>query len=115
MKAIAIAAIIAGLAASAAQAQPVTTGGGNVCIRTNWIDHTKVPDNRTILFYMRDSKIWQTRLSNECPLLNVNGFIYSPTPTDEICGNLQSIRVVSSGAVCMMGPLVPYEPPSRGS
>lgn len=110
MKAIAIAVLAALVAATAARAQPDTTMGGNVCIKTNWIDHTKAPDDRTILFYMRDHKVWMTHLSNLCPQLRINGFIYMPTPPDQICGNLQSIRVIRSGAVCMMGPLLPYMP-----
>ena len=89
--------------------------GGTVCLKTDWIDHTKAPDNRTILFYMRDNKVWRTTLSNLCPQLMINGFIYEPTPPDHICGNLQAIKVVDTGAVCMMGPIVPYTPPGQGS
>lgn len=107
--------VIAGLAllagALAAGAQPESANGGNVCIRTDWIDHTKAPNDRTILFYMKDHKVWVTHLATLCPELSFNGFIYMPTPPEEICGNLQTIRVIRAGSVCMMGPLVPYTPP----
>ena len=115
MKTVAIAITAAGLAISAAQAQPVTTGAGNVCIKTDWIDHTKAPDNRTLLFYMRDNKVWRTTLVHECPLLPINGFIYAPAPPDEICGNLQAIKVIGTGMVCQMGPILPYTKAGQGS
>ena len=91
-------------AALAAQATPP------VCIRTLDIDHTKAPDNRTILFYMKDGKVWSTTLVSYCPELSFNGFVYGPTPPDNICGNMQTIRVIRSGALCEMGPLVPVAP-----
>jgi hypothetical protein len=89
-----------------------TPSPGNVCIRTLDIDHTKARDNRTILFYMKDGKVWSTTLTSYCPELSFNGFIYGPTPPDNICGNMQTIRVIRSGALCELGPLVPVTPRS---
>lgn len=83
---------------------------GIVCIRTLDIDHTRAPDNRTILFYMKDGKIWSTTLTAYCPELTFNGFEYGPTPPDNICGNMQTIRVLRSGSICEMGPLIPVTP-----
>ena len=85
---------------------------GNVCIRTLDIDHTKTPDNRTIMFYMKDGKVWSSTLTSYCPELRFNGFVYGPTPPDNICGNMQTIRVIRTGAICEMGPLVPATPRS---
>ncbi|MDE2185092.1 MAG: hypothetical protein KGJ78_18920, partial [Alphaproteobacteria bacterium] len=82
-----------------------------VCIRGIDIDHTKVPDSRTILFYMRDGKVWKNTLMNDCAGLKFEGFIYSPTPPDDICDNMQTIRVLRMGTVCMMGAFTPYTPP----
>lgn len=111
MRSVAIVAFVALAGLQNAEGQPAATSGGT-CIRTAWIDHTKAPDDRTILFYMKDHKVWMTRLSTVCPELRFNGFIYMPTPPDQICGNLQTIRVIRSGSVCMMGPLEPYTPPA---
>ena len=105
--AIAVASLMAPFAALAAAAPP-----GNVCIRTLDIDHTKAPDNRTILFYMKDGKVWSATLTSYCPELVFNGFVYGPTPPDNICGNMQTIRVIRTGAICEMGPLVPETPRS---
>ena len=113
MKRIAMGLMIAALAAASAHAQSsYTTEGGNVCLRALWIDHTKAPDDRTLLFYMKDNSIWKTHLKSLCPQLQMNGFSYVATPPDDICGNLQAIRVIRSGAVCMMGPFEPFGPPS---
>lgn len=101
-------AVIWGTSALAGPARP-----GTVCIRTMDIDHTRAPDDHTILFYMRDGKVWSTTLASNCPELSFNGFVYGPTPPDNICGNLQTIRVIRSGAVCEMGPLVPVTPPEH--
>jgi hypothetical protein len=63
---------------------------------------------------MKDGKIWSTTLTAPCPELSFNGFVYGPTPPGDICGNLQTIRVIRSGAVCEMGPLMPATPPQHG-
>jgi hypothetical protein len=114
--AVAIAGSIAFLAGAAA-AEPAVSADDSpatVCIRTIDIDHTRTPDNRTIQFYMRDGKVWQTRLTSYCPELAFGGFSYLATPADNICGNLQSIRAIRPGAVCEIGPLLPA-PPAHGS
>lgn len=95
------------LAAAAASAQPAHTGA---CLRTTDIDHTKSPDDRTILFTLRNGAVYQSTLPTICPQLSMNGFSYEATPPDQICGNLQTIRVLRSGAVCLMGPLMQIMP-----
>jgi hypothetical protein len=77
------------------------------CIRSLDIDHTKVPNDRTILFFMKDGTVWSATLRSDCPELRFNGFEYGPTPPEEICGNMQTIRVLRSGAVCEIGQLAP--------
>ena len=93
-----------------AVADPV---GAPVCIDTYRIDHTRTPDNRTIIFYMKGGIVYQSTLPAECPMLRFNGFGYVATPPAQICGNLQSIRVLRTGSVCLLGPLVPITPSSN--
>jgi hypothetical protein len=104
-------ALAAGLAAGPASAQPASvSSSGNVCLKTIQIDHTVVPNEHTILFYMKDHKVWQNTLKGgDCVGLRFNGFVYAPTPPDQICGNLQTIRAIQTGSVCMMGSFTPYE------
>lgn len=78
-----------------------------VCLRALDVDHTKTPDDHTILFFMKDGKIWSTTLNSDCPELRFNGFDYGVTPPDNICANMQTIRVLKSGAICEIGSLIP--------
>jgi hypothetical protein len=91
------------LASTAAYAAPV-------CLQSHEIKDTKVTRERTIEFRMLDGSVWQNTLVNACPELRFNGFSYVATPPDEICGNLQSIRVIRSGSVCLLGPFVKIVP-----
>ena len=81
-----------------------------VCLRSIDIDHTKTPNDHTILFFMKNGQVWNTTLRADCPELIFNGFAYDPTPRDSICANMQTIRVLKSGAICEIGPLVPAMP-----
>lgn len=81
-----------------------------VCLRSIDIDHTKTPNNHTILFFMKNGKVWSTTLRRDCPDLIFNGFEYTPTPRDNICASMQTLRVLKSGAVCEIGPLVQVAP-----
>jgi hypothetical protein len=102
--------LIAG--ASSAEAQPALKT--NVCLKTYLIDHTKAPNDRTILFTMKDGSVYQSTLPATCPQLSFNGFSYVATPPEDVCGNLQSIRVVRSHSVCLLGPLVQIAPARPG-
>ncbi len=102
MKQIILAVALAMLAMPAAQAQ--TAAGGSVCLRTFDIKDTKTPDDRTIIFHMNNGDVWKNTLRNSCPELKFNGFEYTATPPDEICGNMQTIRVIRAHSVCLLGP-----------
>jgi len=102
--------LIAGASSAEAQSAPKT----NVCLKTYLIDHTKTPNDRTIIFYMKDGSAYQSTLLADCPQLSFNGFSYVATPPEDICGNLQSIRVVRSHSVCLLGPFVQIAPARPG-
>jgi len=115
MKAIAITAVIAGLAiapAAADETKPAQPAQNTVCLWTYQIDHTTVPDKNTILFYMRDGKIWKNTLPQPCPGLLFHGFAYV-AHADQICSNMQSIQVIETHEVCMLGAFEPYTPPPK--
>ncbi len=78
----------------------------NTCLMTHRIDNTKVVDAKTILFRMKDGKVWRNTLQTPCPGLLFEGFVYV-AHNDQICGNEQSIRVLRSHEVCMLGPFAP--------
>ena len=112
MKLAAAALVLAIAAAAPASAQPESKP--NVCLKTYLIDHTKAPDDRTIIFTMKDGSAYQSTLPAACPQLSFNGFSYVATPPADVCGGLQSIRVVRTGAVCLLGPFVQIAPARSG-
>ena len=108
------------LIASALALASLATGAmaqnsGSKCLRTILIDRTKAPNDRTILFYMKNGAVYQSTLPTTCPQVSIYGFSYVATPPDEICGNLQSIRVIRNGAVCLLGPFVQITPKAAPS
>lgn len=72
------------------------------CLYTYQIDRTRVVDAKTIDFRMRDGTVYRNVLRNSCISLPFNGFVYV-TRVDQICDNLQSIRVLQSHEVCLLG------------
>jgi hypothetical protein len=103
MKTILIVAAVAAMTTVAAQAQPAMSSGPT-CLRSTDIKDTKTPDSRTIIFDMNDGSVYRNDLKNDCPQLNFNGYAYVATPPDQICGNLQAIKVLRTGSVCLLGP-----------
>ena len=83
------------------------TQTGNVCLWTYQIDHTTVPDENTIVFHMLGGKTWINKLATRCTGLKFYGFRYDVNGSREICGNLQTIRVLNTGTVCLLGPFTP--------
>jgi hypothetical protein len=101
------AAALAACVALPAQASPV-------CLETFRIDHTSVVDSKNILFHMKDGKVWHNALRNSCPALNFHGFIMNVRGgNDTVCSNQQSIKVIDSGEVCMLGEFTPVEPKNK--
>ena len=72
------------------------------CLYTYQIDRTKVVDSQTIDFRMRDGTVYRNVLQHKCTGLHFNGFVYR-VQTDEICDNLQSIRVLQTNDICLLG------------
>lgn len=101
------AAAIAAAAAFPVQAAPV-------CLQSTRIDHTHVQDAQTILFYMKNGDIYANALKNACPGLHFHGFVMNIRGgNDTICSNQQSITVLETHEVCMMGAFTPYKVPTK--
>lgn len=105
------------LSISPLQAASDSQPQASVCLYTYLINDTETPDESTIIFRMKDGKSWTNKLPRRCPGLRFHGFSYVVRGNNEICGNLQSIRVLETGNVCLLGPFVPSEtkPPATGS
>ena len=72
------------------------------CLYSYQIDRTKVVDAKTIDFRMRDGTVYRNVLQHSCTSLPFYGFVYV-VKADQICDNLQSIRVIQSHEVCLLG------------
>jgi hypothetical protein len=77
---------------------------GKTCLWTYQIDYTDVPDERTIVFHMKGGEVWTSKLPRRCPGIRFHGFSYVVRGNDQLCGGLDSIRVLKTGSVCQLGP-----------
>lgn len=102
--------LVGGTVAMAQNGAGTTTGGGT-CLWTWQIDHTHYVAPRTVMFYMKDGRIWQNTLKGPCPGLAFHGFSYV-LHTDQICSNEVGIRVLQTGEVCSLGAFSPSARPT---
>ena len=93
-------------AALIAPAAAAPQGHSPVCLQSSRIDRTTVVNPQKILFRLKDGQVYSSRLRSPCLGLRFNGFVYV-TPMDEICGGFQSIRVLQTNQVCILGPFEP--------
>jgi len=84
-----------------------------VCLNLHDIQSTQVPNDRTIIFHMRDGKVWQNRLRTVCPMLSVSPWTQVIHGPDVVCSNEQFIHVTQTGDNCVLGDFTPLAEPSR--
>ena len=76
----------------------------NMCLRTEDIRSTSSKDGKTLVFKMRDGRTLVNHLQGVCPDLKFNGFDWVVRGgIEEVCENIQSLRVLQSGQVCVLG------------
>jgi hypothetical protein len=101
---IAFSAATIALAAGPSVAAPAIAPSTRDCIYERDIRDQNIPDDRTIVFHMRDGTTYVNHLASACPGLHIhNGFAYDGTPNSELCSNDGSIRVVETGTHCLLG------------
>ena len=76
-----------------------------ICIDTRNISNSEEQDHgKAILFKMRDGTQWRSTLQGACPDLAYNGYSWTiRNPDNTVCENVQSLRVLQSGEVCVLG------------
>jgi hypothetical protein len=116
--AIAIAGLAAGCTAGAQpQGSVENPHAAPVCLASYNIDHTSVPDDNTILFYMRDHSVWKNTLIGRCYglRLDTRGFTYTPTSpgSNAICSNLVTIRTNTDHNNCLLGAFTQVSGPAH--
>jgi hypothetical protein len=88
------------LAAHAYAAAPAPSA---ICLNVNQIQRTEATDDRTILFHMRDGKVWRNTLRNNCPMLKTSPFTQVLRAGGLVCANQQTIQVAQTGSTCVLG------------
>lgn len=88
-------------AGSAAAASPA-------CLRSRDIESSSSKDGTTMIFRMRDGRVYLNHLRGSCPGLKFNGFAWVLRGgDDEVCENQQTLRVLQSGEICSLGKFDP--------
>ena len=105
------AALLLLLASSSGVAQAPASAPPTGCLNVRDIQRTEVQDDRTILFHMRDGKVWQNRLRQICPMLKTSPWT-QVLHTNQVCANQQFIHVIQTGDTCSLGDFTPA-PPGR--
>lgn len=113
--------LLAGCAAGPAKdppSAPVVIGESQNCVLLQNIRQTRVIDDRTIDFIMRDGRVLRNNLPNRCPQLGFErAFSYS-TSISQLCSVdiitvLQQGGGIRRGASCGLGQFTPIEPVKR--
>jgi hypothetical protein len=95
------------VSSSSAYDQTAASRSANVCLNVREIQRTETPDDRTIIFHMRDGKVWSNRLKTVCPMLKVSSFTQVLRSGDLVCSNQQFIHVTLTGDDCSLGEFSP--------
>jgi uncharacterized iron-regulated membrane protein len=88
-------------------AQPPTSSPASVCLSARNIQRTEVQDDRTILFHMRDGKVWMNKLRQVCPMLKTSPWTQVLHSGEQVCSNQQFIHVIRTGDTCSLGDFTP--------
>ena len=107
-------ALIAAVGTNRAFAQDDSASVVQTCIYRTGIDHTKVLDDRTILFFMHNRTKYRNTLLGTCPGLRAeNHFIYGQDMANSLCkGNVINVLTyefgrATRGASCWLGMFQP--------
>ena len=74
-----------------------------ICLRLQDIASTHSPDGKVLMVTMRDGKVWRNDLQGGCPDLKFDGFKWVIHGPAEVCEFTQSLEVLRSGQVCVLG------------
>jgi hypothetical protein len=74
------------------------------CINTRDIVGSDSKDGKALDFTMRNGTMIRNHLQGVCSDLRFNGFVWELRGGDqEVCEGMQSLRVIRSGQVCVLG------------
>ena len=70
------------------------------------VSTTPSNDGRQLTFKLRDGRVLVNHLQGRCSDLRFNGFVWVLRGNNDICENMQSLRVIQSGQTCLLGKFV---------
>jgi hypothetical protein len=74
-----------------------------ICLRIQDIASTHSDDGKLMTFRMRDGQTLVNHLQGTCTDLKFEGFVWTIRGTEMVCENEQSLRVLRSGQICVLG------------
>ncbi|MBN9587510.1 MAG: hypothetical protein BGN85_04275 [Alphaproteobacteria bacterium 64-11] len=78
-----------------------------ICLQLRDIQSAKSDDGKIMKFTMRDGRVLYNHLQGVCPDLKFNGFEWTVRGPSEVCEGQQSLRVLQSGQICVLGKFGP--------
>ena len=75
----------------------------STCLETRDIVSARSDDGKVMKFQMRNGQTYINHLQGVCPDLKFNGFVWTIQGPEQVCENMQSLRVLQSGQVCVLG------------
>jgi hypothetical protein len=113
----ALAALLVAAGTTSAGAQVPAPDAAQACVYQPNIDHTRILDDRNILFFMRNHTTYQNTLKDQCYSLKmINRFTYGEAPMHRLCtGNLITVLHdltpggVTRNNLCRLGMFVPVD------
>ena len=92
--------LIASLALTIAVVSPAAA---KMCVQSRDILSTDSKDGKLMTFKMRDGSVLVNHLHGTCSDLKFEGFVWELRGTDDICENQQTLKVIRSGQICLLG------------
>jgi len=92
--------IMTAIALMVAAASPASA---NMCVQSRDIQSTNSKDGKLLTFRMKDGRVLVNHLQGVCSDLRFEGFVWVLHGTDDICENQQSLQVIRSGQICILG------------
>ena len=79
-------------------------GSSALCVsERGHCQHPPSKDGKLLTLKMRDGRVLVNHLQGVCTDLRFNGFVWVLRGTNDICENQQSLRVMQSGQICLLG------------
>jgi len=92
--------IMTAIALMVAAASPASA---KMCVQSRDIQSTNSKDGKLLTFRMKDGRVLVNHLQGVCSDLRFEGFVWVLHGTDDICENQQSLQVIRSGQICILG------------